>query len=451
LGNSIQYFNDQPRLLQHLLQTSFGNVFQDSCLRGGSSLPSLYEEGNGMWFKFETPNALQPDGTYDVGQPTIHALLAGANYSSSNHTHHHFNHTHNHTNHTPVNYSWAFRHDYDPFDFVIMNDYTQGPARKQTREMSLEALREHYGPLLKYQQKQHEDLGHHHRKVTPVFLQTWAYRKAAKGSDDLGSVAEFTARISHGYKTYVQFLKDEFGIESATIAPVGNVFLWVHQNKPELWDRLIYIDDLHPTPHGSWLESCVLYTTLMKERFRGREGDGSILMPPVFNVSWFKTARYMMPPEDEQKPLPTDEEAEEIRQIVIELLLRNETILETLLDGINVTALEEKSQREGNARNGLQQRSKEKMEKIFHNQHFIFATCIFLFLILLFGIVGTYQMLNNPGGYCASICRLLGGCACFVARVIFFPCRKIFGCEKDAKYVVGGRDETFNPAAAEMA
>jgi hypothetical protein len=37
IGNSIQYYNDCPRLLQQLLEERFQKfVVQDSCLRGGA-------------------------------------------------------------------------------------------------------------------------------------------------------------------------------------------------------------------------------------------------------------------------------------------------------------------------------------------------------------------------------------------------------------------------------
>mmetsp|Transcript_6123 Transcript_6123/g.8808 ORF Transcript_6123/g.8808 Transcript_6123/m.8808 type:complete len:314 (+) Transcript_6123:50-991(+) len=294
LGNSIQYFNDLPRLLEHMLKTTFDVVHQDSCLRGGASLPSLWREGNGMATKFHTDNARRPDGTYDIGQPTVHALLTkGIDSNQSTHDQNH----------------------HKPFDFVIMNDYTQAPARKNTMEATLEALRVHYGPLLKkQQQKLLESRGH--KQITPVFVQTWAYRKTSKGSEDLGTVEQFTAKLENGYQNYVNYLRNDFGLKRTTMAPVGMVFLWMYHHRPKLWENLFYKDDFHPSPHGTWLEACVLYMTLT---------DG-LFPPPLFNPYWFETARYMMPPEEGQLPLPTSEEAEEIRSVVANLLLETPAI-----------------------------------------------------------------------------------------------------------------------------
>ena len=83
LGNSIQYYNDTPRFLANLGRGSISHP--DSCYRGGASLLSLWEDGNGMKRKFATPNAetsrTTVDGkevvVYDVGAPTVRSLLSG--------------------------------------------------------------------------------------------------------------------------------------------------------------------------------------------------------------------------------------------------------------------------------------------------------------------------------------------------------------------------------------
>ena len=47
LGNSILYYNDCPRFLANLSKDHV-NIHQDSCLRGGTNLQQLWEQGNGM-------------------------------------------------------------------------------------------------------------------------------------------------------------------------------------------------------------------------------------------------------------------------------------------------------------------------------------------------------------------------------------------------------------------
>ena len=77
-----------------------------------------------------------------------------------------------------------------------MNDYTQAPAREESRRASVEVLKTQIAPLL-------EQCG-----GTPVLLETWAYRAHTKGSDDLGDHAEFTSRLQEGYREYAAALAE---------------------------------------------------------------------------------------------------------------------------------------------------------------------------------------------------------------------------------------------------
>jgi hypothetical protein len=49
--------------------------------------------------------------------------------------------------------------------------------------------------------------------------------------------------------------------------------------------------------HGTFLEANVLYCTIVGKR------------PPAYDNTWWRTARYMQPPDVEPLPLPTNEEA----------------------------------------------------------------------------------------------------------------------------------------------
>lgn len=268
IGNSIQYYNDCPRLLERMFKAYYGPdgpenninnvVVQDSCLRGGASLVSLPTKGNGMATKFATPNALRPDGTYDIGSPTVQDLL------TSN--------------------SW---------DFVIMNDHTQSPARLDSRKNTLKALETVYLPLL-------QTLDPPNPVV--VFLMTAAYRKPVKDADELGSFDEFTEKLQEGYSQYQQM------IPNSKVAPVGLAYQYVRNNYPKVdtdgddssifsWEWLYARDDFHPSPHGTLLEAFVLFATIVGEE------------PPTYDPSWWDTARYMQPPDVEPLPLPTPEEA----------------------------------------------------------------------------------------------------------------------------------------------
>ena len=141
-----QYYNDAPRLLEAI--SAAARVTTDCCLRGGASFATLLSKGSGLADKFSTPGARRADGSFDIGKPTVAALLA------------------------------------EPADFVVMNDYTQQPARASTRADSADVLARQYAPLLRA------------CGGAPVLLETWAYRAPAKGSDDLGDNEEFSSRLA---------------------------------------------------------------------------------------------------------------------------------------------------------------------------------------------------------------------------------------------------------------
>ena len=255
VGNSILYFNDCPRVLESMLQTRFSNVQQNSCLRGGTTLTELWVQGNGMDTKFAQGEP-GPDGTYDIGAPTVTALL-----------------------------------DNDQWDFLVLNDFTQGPARVKTRRESKVALEQYYIPLMK-------KCG-----ATPVVLQTSAYRKPIRNSQDLGTVEEWTQLLEEGCQEYVSLCKEQLPESQAPLlAPVGNAYLKIHNEDLSLWEKLFFKDDFHPSPHGTWLQACILYCTMLREP------------PPIYDPSIWDKCRYMQRPKEEPMPLPTAEEAQTLRQ-----------------------------------------------------------------------------------------------------------------------------------------
>mmetsp|Transcript_27686 Transcript_27686/g.51953 ORF Transcript_27686/g.51953 Transcript_27686/m.51953 type:complete len:501 (+) Transcript_27686:154-1656(+) len=242
IGNSIQYFNDCPRLLEHMLRNRFETVKQDSCLRGGATLSSLFEKGNGMLKKF---------GGNDIGTPTVADLLQERQW-----------------------------------DFVVINDHTQSPVRPERKQQSMDVLRNSYIPLLR-------------NTTTVIFIQTAAYKSPVKESEDLGGFDKFTEGLWQGYQEYAALVQAaSHNSIQAKIAPVGLAYQYVKKYHGEdLWAKLYFSDDFHPSPHGTWLEACVLYCTMVGQP------------PPTYNPDWWKTARYMQPPEEDQLPLPTDEDA----------------------------------------------------------------------------------------------------------------------------------------------
>ena len=151
LGNSIFYFNDVPRLLEAI--GADGAITTDCCLRGGADVEKLLDEGGALAEKFATPNALRPDGSHDAGQPSVEALLAAR--------------------------AW---------DFVVINDYTQAPARAAAARRERARARRALGPMLRAAPA----------STGPCCCRR-AYREHTKGSDDLGDNEEFTRRLSEGY------------------------------------------------------------------------------------------------------------------------------------------------------------------------------------------------------------------------------------------------------------
>lgn len=281
LGNSIQYFNDCPRLVQSMLKAAGMAVRQNSCLRGGSNLESLWMKGNGMRNKFATPPAVRPNGgggggggSFDIGAPTPKALL------------------HPQTNNTRR--TW---------DYVLFQDHTQHPTRHASRTQSMEALKKHYLPLLQEFQSQ----------TTVLLLQTYAYRvKGLKETEDLGDFHAFTERLVEGYQMYSEVFQEAgFPVQ---IVPMGRAvqFLYKHR-RHDLWEKLYSWDDFHPSPHGTWLQACLIFLVTTR----------GTVAPPTYDPLWWDDCRYMQPPEQKPLPLPTVQEAEELRQVAM-LVYHNE-------------------------------------------------------------------------------------------------------------------------------
>lgn len=268
LGNSIQYFNDCPRLVESMLTHAGYTVQQDSCLRGGATLTSLWEKGNGMLHKFSTPPAARPKGRggYDIGAPTPAALLEPKKKAQSN--------------------------------FVLLQDHTQHPTRPDTRRASLDTIRSHLLPLLLRQQSQ--------APTTVLLLQTFAYRvRGLKDSKDLGNLHSFTERLAEGYDAYATALR-QGGLRQVHVVPMGRAVQWLYAHRRnDLWEALYSWDDFHPSPHGTWLQACLIFVALTGEA------------PPRYNALWWDNCRYMQPPDEKPLPLPTAQEAEDLRQVAI--------------------------------------------------------------------------------------------------------------------------------------
>eukprot|EP00526_Cylindrotheca_closterium_P018654 CAMPEP_0113628314 /NCGR_PEP_ID=MMETSP0017_2-20120614/14670_1 /TAXON_ID=2856 /ORGANISM="Cylindrotheca closterium" /LENGTH=363 /DNA_ID=CAMNT_0000538613 /DNA_START=204 /DNA_END=1291 /DNA_ORIENTATION=- /assembly_acc=CAM_ASM_000147 len=247
MGNSIQFYNDCPRLLQRMLKYKYKEVISDSCFKGGANVTRLFNQGNGMEEKFDTPNALLDDGTYDIGAPNVTSLLQEREW-----------------------------------DYVIINDHTQGAVRDVNRTASMDTLQNKYLPLIS-----------DHTMV--VLLMTAAYRAPAKHSGDLGGFYHFTELLDEGYHEY------ETLFPKATVAHFGLAYKYIRDNYGKAyWNRLYMPDDFHPSPMGTYLEASVLFCTITGE------------MPPeAYDETWWSNARYLDPP----MPFPSQQDAAILREV----------------------------------------------------------------------------------------------------------------------------------------
>jgi hypothetical protein len=244
LGNSMLYYNDMPRFVAYLLeqivqQDAVGSflssacscilgethgrannptrIRQNSCMRGGATLTTLWERGNGMRRTFVSSK--------DIGAPTVKHLFSSRR-------------------------RW---------NFVVMNDHTTSAARPETHQVTIETLIKKYQPLL----------FERNANAVPILVMTPAHRCPIQNSSiDLGTVEEFTARVEEGYRAYAIAWNQHSRIRQETasaarIAPVGLAFLHVHKDRPELWIKLYQDDDLHPSLCGSWLMALVIIGTIL--------------------------------------------------------------------------------------------------------------------------------------------------------------------------------------------
>ena len=252
LGNSILYYNDLPRLLQRL-HAREGKLRQDSCFRGGADLGTLFHRGNGMRRLF---------GRFRAGARSPEALLRRRR-------------------------RW---------DFVVLQDHTQAPAREASRAASLASVVRDYAPLLE------------RGRATPVFCETYGYEKRGKGPWDLGDVDEFSRRLQAGYAAYADALAAAApDSPRPRVAPVAAAFLAVRDERPELWARLFQeTDRYHPSSSGTLLVACVLHATLFGH-------------PPSLDgvddpAALFSDARYL-DPERRPRPFPSAEEAKYLADV----------------------------------------------------------------------------------------------------------------------------------------
>jgi hypothetical protein len=194
--------------------------------------------------------------------------------------------------------SYVYSHDqHHDWDYIILNDNTRSPARRQTRENSLAVLVESYLPWFI------------ETRATPIFLCTYAYWSPYRDMGGLDDVPTFTALTIAGYQAYVDALVDLLpAAQKPRLAPVGLAFLMVYDENRSLWQKLFHVDQVHCGPIGTYLQGLVVHHTIF----------GRLPHPRTISDTdlWLRIRRFQ-PYEHDRNPFPTQEEAAYLYQIAL--------------------------------------------------------------------------------------------------------------------------------------
>ena len=227
IGNSMIYYQDLPRFLETLSQ---GQMEQNSCLHGGTTLSKILINGNGMFDKFNTSNALlqrdfyDGDSTttattiYDYGACTVPQLLFGRDEALQMQVYWKDGNTLEDDGMNPClqqgrYYDYLLQQQQNPpkWDFIFMNDNTRNPGRNHTRWEGLHVLEHVYLPWIR------------ELKSIPVFLDTHAYWTDQVNLTGLAaSVEEMPLFTSYTYEVCVLFWKCESFCFNVVILPLSH-------------------------------------------------------------------------------------------------------------------------------------------------------------------------------------------------------------------------------------
>jgi hypothetical protein len=319
IGNSFQFVNDMPRVLEY-----FGNgqLKQDSVLHGSLNFYSITRKGNGMYHRWNhSETAINRDGFVDYGACTIPQLLLGYDELLDEYEDNYVNDGKNPCFQEPeyMEYATLMRNltadeaqkrafeervPSPPWDYALLNDQSMRPTDwNNKRESSARALQNTYGPLLLDAQ------------ATPILYMTWGYwRDDFDDMDNFVDIPTFTRQLYEGYQYYAEALQEVLPeTQKPRIAPVGLAFLLIWEENPSFWEEKLLspVDHFHPSPHGTYLAACVIYSTIYG------------YLPPTwtrFTDLVFERSR-RMELEGDPLPLPTEDEAIYLRDIAARITL----------------------------------------------------------------------------------------------------------------------------------
>jgi Thioredoxin len=307
VGNSLQFYNDFPRFLEAI---SANHIVQNSCLHDNTTIANMMYSGNGMLKKFRTENAMieGSDGSlFDFGACTVHQLLLGndpylfgnwkkyakptigAEYSGAYSDG--LNPCYNNSDYRSY-VTKEFRSNPPQWDFVVMNDDITATFMDETRQQSLTSLSTSFVSIF-------GKIG-----AIPVLLESPVYWTSFQNMSQFVDVPTFTSQTYEGYQEYAAML--DFYLpetQKSRIAPVGIAFLTVWEEDYKLWTKLFHYDEIHLSPHGTFLQGCILHYTLF-----GHLPSTEVALPDSIS-SLFTKARYMQPPTHHRREWPTRDEA----------------------------------------------------------------------------------------------------------------------------------------------
>lgn len=132
----------------------------------------------------------------------------------------------------------VFRKDNGPvFDAVVMQDNSQGPIHPELKKFTHRYVKEH-GETIRQAGGE------------PLIMMTWAFPGKPEMTKQL---ADETIKVANE--------------NNVMVVPVGLAFAEALKEKPDL--KLIISDNRHPSVAGTYLETCVLYATLLHKSPEG--------------------------------------------------------------------------------------------------------------------------------------------------------------------------------------
>lgn len=305
IGNINFILNDVPRLTQYI---SGNKISQDSCLHQKGSLLNILKTGNGMLGRWATSTSVMAsNGLYDYGACSVPQLLLGSDdsiiYRNQNGAFYDDGYNPCLNDQSYYYYELNGKNRSRSWDYVVLTDQAKRMSFEESREQSLMALNYTYAPIL------------NQGSATPIIVQPHAFWSSSENMTGLIDVPTFTSMVYNGAQEYKSFLDSYLPSKQRTrIAPVGNAFLAVYDDYPDLYSSLFLSSGVQPSPIGSLLYSLTIYASIYKT------------MPPLSNVvlddmsELFSTSRKVY--SEGSSTMPTEQQARILYKIARRVTLK---------------------------------------------------------------------------------------------------------------------------------